>query len=37
MFDPTMLPTAISGTPRHAASTETNSSGVDVPKRAERR
>ena len=32
MLEPTMLPSAMSGTPRHAASTDTRSSGVDVPK-----
>ena len=32
MFEPTMLPIAMSGTPRSAASTETRSSGVEVPK-----
>ena len=31
MFDPMILPTAMSGTPRQAASTETRSSGVEVP------
>jgi hypothetical protein len=32
MFDPTMLPIAISGTPFNAACTDTKSSGVNVPK-----